>query len=129
MPIVRVEDPVNRPQGIRREVIETTYRCLKRAFGVSDEELQARYEHYREEDFRAPGDKPEYLQVSITVFKGRTLATKRKLYMELSNSLAELLAIAPSSVLILLDEHDAENWGMQGGVPASEIDFGYSVNV
>lgn len=129
MPIVRVEDPVNRPLSIRREVIETTYRCLKRAFGVSDEELQARYKHYREEDFRAPGDKPEYLQVNITVFKGRTLETKRKFYKELSNTLAELLAIAPSSVLILLDEHDAENWGMRGGIPASEIEFGYSVNV
>lgn len=129
MPIVRIEDPVNRPPAIRREVIETTYRCLKRVFGVSDEELQARYEHYREEDFRAPGDKPEYLQVDITVFKGRTLETKHKLYKELSNALAELLTIAPSSVLILLDEHNAENWGMRGGVPASEINFGYSVNV
>lgn len=129
MPIVRIEDPVNRPLGIRREAIETTYQCLKRTFGVSNEELQARYIHYSEEDFRAPGDKPEYLQVNITVFKGRTLETKRRLYKELSNALAELLAIAPSSVLILLDEHDAVNWGMQGGIPASEIDFGYSVNV
>lgn len=129
MPIVRIEDPINRSTASRREVIETTYRCLKRVFGVNDEELQARYEHYRKEDFRAPGDKPEYLQVNITVFKGRTLETKRKLYKELSNALAEMLAIAPSSVLILLDEHDAENWGMQGGIPASQIDFGYAVNV
>jgi 4-oxalocrotonate tautomerase family enzyme len=71
----------------------------------------------------------QYPGERITVFKGRTLEAKRKLYKELSNALAELLAIAPSSVLILLDEHDAENWGMRGGIPASEIDFGYSVNV
>lgn len=129
MPIVRIEDPVNRPTATRREVIETTYRCLKQTFGVSDEELQARYKHYHEEYFRTPGDKSEYLQVNITVFKGRTLETKRKLYKELSNALAELLTIAPSSVLILLDEHDAENWGTRGGIPASEIDFGYSINV
>ncbi|MGH8385069.1 MAG: tautomerase family protein [Pseudomonas sp.] len=129
MPIVRIEDPIDRPQRMRHEIIETVYRCIKKIFGVSDQELQARYIHYSETDFRAPGDQSEYLQVNITLFRGRTLKAKRNLYGELSTSLAELLSIAPSSVLIILDEHDAKNWGMRGGVPANEIDFGYSINI
>ena len=129
MPIVRIEDPVDRNTHMRNLIIETTYQCIINTFGVSRNELQARYEHAQYSDFRTPGDVTDYIQIGITLFKGRTLETKRKLYIAISTALSELMYISPSSVLIVLDEREAENWGMRGGIPASEIDFGYSINI
>ena len=114
---------------MRNLIIETTYQCIINTFGVSRNELQARYEHAQYSDFRTPGDVTDYIQIGITLFKGRTLETKRKLYIAISTALSELMYISPSSVLIVLDEREAENWGMRGGIPASEIDFGYSINI
>ncbi|MFC0708447.1 tautomerase family protein [Azorhizophilus paspali] len=102
---------------------------MKSIFRVNDEELQARYQTYDKENFHAPGGKLEYLQVEITIFKGRTFETKHKLYQALSGELAKLLNISPEAILIILNEHKAENWGMRGGIPASEIDFGYSITI
>jgi phenylpyruvate tautomerase PptA (4-oxalocrotonate tautomerase family) len=129
MPIVRVEDSTERASIDQAAIIEIIYAGLKKIMGVSDEELQSRYHCHSQATLRTPGDRATYLQITITLFRGRTLDTKRKLYAELVEQLSQSIGIEPSSVLILLDEHDAHNWGMRGGIPASEIDFGYSVMV
>ncbi len=129
MPIVRIEEAVARSAAQKCTVVETIYACLKEVFGVSDEELQARYQRFEAEDFRAPGDRAHYLHVHITVFEGRTLPTKRRLYRAISERLSTLLDIPEDAVLVLLDEHPAQNWGMRGGLAACDIDFGYAVNV
>lgn len=67
--------------------------------------------------------------ITITLFKGRTPGTKRALYADMVRRLSQDMAIDPRTVLILLDEHEAENWGMRGGVPACDIDFGYAVDI
>lgn len=129
MPIVKIEESVQRSADQKHALIETVYACLRDVFGVSDEELQARYTCFAPQDWRTPGDRPQYLQVQITVFEGRTLATKRRLYQEISQRLAALLDIPKDAVLVLLDEHPAQNWGMRGGVAACDIDFGYRIEV
>lgn len=129
MPIVRIEDPVHRTPETRQAIIETVYRSLRQVFKVSDEELQARYHTYASPDFRSPGDCEAFLQVEITVFKGRTLETKRRLYQAISQALSEQLHLPAQALLILLDEREGENWGMRGGIPACEIDFGYAIDI
>lgn len=129
MPIVRVEDPVHRDADTQQAIIETIYGCLKSVFKVSDEELQARYVCYDKDRFRSPGDRSEFIQIEITVFKGRKLETKRQLYQLISKRIAAQLDISEHAPLILLIEQEPENWGMRGGVPASEIDFGYAISI
>ncbi len=129
MPIVRVEDPVHRDTDTQQAIVETIYGCLKSVFKVSDEELQARYVCYGKDHFRSPGDRSEFIQIEITVFKGRKLETKRQLYQLISKKIAALLDISEHAPLILLVEQKPENWGMRGGVPASEIDFGYAISI
>ena len=43
---------------------------------------------------------------------------KRRLYQTICEALTEQLGLPAQSVLILLNEHDTENWGMRGGQPA-----------
>jgi phenylpyruvate tautomerase PptA (4-oxalocrotonate tautomerase family) len=54
---------------------------------------------------------------------------KRRLYQTTCGALTEQLGLPAQSVLILLNEHDAENWGMRGGQPACEIDFKYLIEI
>lgn len=75
-----------------------------------------------------PGKSDRYTLVTFDMFSGRSIEAKRKLYQAIVDNLAQL-EIPPSDVLINLREHPAENWGIQGGKPASEVDIGFKVDV
>lgn len=129
MPIVRIEETTERNAAEKQAIVETIFESLRQVLGVSDEELQSRYRYYNTEDFVAPGNIPDYFHIEIVMFKGRTLASKKKLYRHIVDSLSELLTIPPTSIVILLREHESDNWAMRGGIVASEIDFGYSISI
>ena len=76
MPIVRIEDAAARAEQ-RQAIIHCVYDALRAVFGVSDEELQARYQRYAPEDLLPPGGDPDYLHIEITVFAGRKPDTKK----------------------------------------------------
>jgi phenylpyruvate tautomerase PptA (4-oxalocrotonate tautomerase family) len=75
-----------------------------------------------------PGRGDRYTLVSIDLFSGRSLEAKRALYQALVRNLGNF-GIPPDHIKILLRESDAENWGIRGGVPASEVDLGFKVDV
>lgn len=129
MPIVRVEDCTIRSPSEKQVLVEIIYSSLRDVLGVSNDELQARYQHIALGDAYTPGGRATYLQITITLFKGRTYATKCALYADIITGLQRGLAVDPESVLILLDEHNPENWGMSGGIPACDLDFGYQIDV
>ena len=69
-----------------------------------------------------------YTLIEIDLFPGRSLEAKRALYQALVRNLGKL-GIPASDIKILLRESGAENWGIRGGVPASEVDLGFKVDV
>lgn len=129
MPIVRVEDFTERGTPEQTLLIESLYASLREAMGVSDQELQARYTHLHAGQARTPGDRPCYLQITITLFQGRSVETKRILYRDIVDRLQRQGLAEPDDVLILLDEQPPQNWGMQGGQLASDLDFGYRIDI
>ena len=77
---------------------------------------------------QAPGKDERYTLVDIDLFSGRSLEAKKALYQAIIRNL-ESFGIPGDQVKILLRESPAENWGIRGGVPASEVDLGFEVNV
>jgi phenylpyruvate tautomerase PptA (4-oxalocrotonate tautomerase family) len=75
-----------------------------------------------------PGRGDRYTLIDVDLFAGRSLEAKRALYQALVRNLGEL-GIPPDHVKVLLRESGAENWGIRGGVPASEVDLGFRVDV
>jgi phenylpyruvate tautomerase PptA (4-oxalocrotonate tautomerase family) len=69
-----------------------------------------------------------FTRVEVTLFSGRSMAAKRLLYSALVRNLSSL-GVPPGEVKTVLIEVPAENWGLQGGHPASEIDLGFEINV
>jgi phenylpyruvate tautomerase PptA (4-oxalocrotonate tautomerase family) len=75
-----------------------------------------------------PGKGDRFTLVEITMFAGRSLDAKRRLYRAVVTNLGRL-GIPPSDVLIVLHEVPLENWGIRGGTPASDVDLGFEVGV
>lgn len=75
-----------------------------------------------------PGHGERYTIVTIDMFTGRSLDAKRALYREIVANL-QPLGIPAEEVVVLLHETSRDNFGIRGGVPASEVDLGFNVNV
>ena len=76
-----------------------------------------------------PNESPgKYMLFEIQMFAGRTLVTKKKLYKELF-TLAKNLEVEDNNVNVILKDIDKQNWGIQGGQPASEVDLGFATNI
>jgi len=69
-----------------------------------------------------------FTRVEVTLFSGRSLEAKRRLYQALVRNLGAL-GVPAEEVKTVLIEVPAENWGLKGGQPASEIDLGFEVAV
>lgn len=75
-----------------------------------------------------PGHGERYTLVSIDMFEGRSLNAKRALYRAIINNL-EPLGIPASEIFVLLRETTRDNFGIRGGIPASEVDLGFEIKV
>ncbi len=69
-----------------------------------------------------------YTIVEITMFDGRSSATKKALYEGLCTSLAAV-GIPRSDIVVAIVESPTENWGVEGGKPASDVDLGFQVDI
>lgn len=74
------------------------------------------------------GRSEHYTRIEVVMFSGRSLEAKRALYKGLVTNLSGL-GVPATEIKIILLEVPAENWGLRGGYPASEIDLGFKVDV
>jgi phenylpyruvate tautomerase PptA (4-oxalocrotonate tautomerase family) len=75
-----------------------------------------------------PGRGEKFTLVEVTMFSGRSIGAKRALYRAIVRNL-EALGVPPLDVKVTLVETPPENWGLRGGMPASEIDLGFKIDV
>jgi phenylpyruvate tautomerase PptA (4-oxalocrotonate tautomerase family) len=72
---------------------------------------------------------PYELLIEISLFKGRTKETKKKLYQNIVTSLEKKNLATKESVFIILNEISQENWGIRGGIPADEITLNFKIDI
>jgi phenylpyruvate tautomerase PptA (4-oxalocrotonate tautomerase family) len=129
MPLAKIEVRKSRPTAEVAALIEAVYQAQREALKVPEGDRQIRYIEYKAEHFAVPPGKTEnYTLVKITLFPGRSLDAKRKLYQSIVRRFGEI-GIVPSDIFIVLNEPPLDNWGIRGGVPASEVDIGFKLNV
>jgi phenylpyruvate tautomerase PptA (4-oxalocrotonate tautomerase family) len=68
------------------------------------------------------------MHISIDAFSGRSLEAKRALDKAIVDNL-ESVGIPKDHVKIVLREIPRANWGLGGGLPGSEIDLGFVVEI
>lgn len=129
MPIVRIAGRKGRPPAAKRALLEAVHSALREALKIPEDDRTQILHEYAPEDFETPLTKTEkFVLVEITMFPGRSLEAKRHLYQAVVQNLG-LLGIAPEDLLIVLHEPAMENWCVRGGIPASEVDVGFKIDV
>ena len=129
MPITKIEVRRTRSAPEVQALIEAVYEAQREALEVPEDDRQIRYIEHKPEHFAVPPDRSDnYTFVEIILFPGRSLEAKRDLYRAIVRRFGQL-GIQAIDVFIVLQEPPLENWGLRGGVPASEVNFGFNLNV
>jgi len=129
MPVIRVEIREGWSPAERAGLLDAIHAAAVEALRIPDEDrTQILTEHPAEAFEIPPGKGDRFTLVEITMFAGRSLDAKRRLYRAVVTNLGRL-GIPPSDVLIVLHEVPLESWGIRGGTPASDVDLGFEVGV
>ncbi len=129
MPLVKIEVRKTwQPEQVQA-MIEAVYRAQREALKIPEHDRQIRYIEHTPEHFHIPPGKSEnYMLIEITLFAERSIEAKRALYQAIVRNLG-VLGIAPDDIFIVLHEVPLDNWGIRGGIPASEVDLGFRIDV
>jgi phenylpyruvate tautomerase PptA (4-oxalocrotonate tautomerase family) len=128
MPLAKIEVRRARSPEEVHALIDAVYQAQREALKVPEDDRQIRYVEHKPEHFAVPPGKSEnYTLVEIVLFPGRSVEAKRRLYEGIVRRFGAL-GITPSDIFIVLTEPPLHNWGLRG-VPASDIDLGFDLDV
>jgi phenylpyruvate tautomerase PptA (4-oxalocrotonate tautomerase family) len=129
MPLVKISLVKGRSIAEKEAIIEAVHSALRAAFKIPENDRNLRIFEFDPENFDVSEEKTEaFTLIEMDVFPGRSIEAKRKLYQLIVQNLA-FIGIQPTDVLITLMEIPLDNWGVRGGLPASEIDLGFKLDV
>ena len=110
-------------------VIDAVQSALREALKIPEWDRTLRLIEHLPSHFAVPTGRGEkFTLVEVTMFSGRSTAAKRTLYQAIVRNLGAL-DVPPLDIKIALIETPPENWGLRGGIPASEIDLGFKIDV
>jgi len=116
-------------RGSEARVIEAVQAALLSALKLPDDDRDIVLDLYEGRCRAVPAGRSErYTRIEVTMFSGRSMEAKRGLYKTLVENLSTV-GVPKTETKIILIEVPAENWGLRGGQPASEIDLGFKVDV
>jgi phenylpyruvate tautomerase PptA (4-oxalocrotonate tautomerase family) len=110
-------------------VIDAVQAALREALKIPEADRTLRLIEHPPSHFAVPPGRGEkYTLIEVTMFSGRSMAAKRALYQAIVRNLTAL-GVPALDIKIALIETPPENWGIRGGMPASEIDLGFKIDV
>jgi phenylpyruvate tautomerase PptA (4-oxalocrotonate tautomerase family) len=110
-------------------VIDAVQSALREALNIPEGDRTLRLIEHPASHFAVPPGRGErFTLVEVTMFSGRSMGAKRALYQAIVRNLAAL-DVPPLDIKITLIETPPDNWGLRGGMPASEIDLGFKIEV
>jgi phenylpyruvate tautomerase PptA (4-oxalocrotonate tautomerase family) len=131
MALARIEILEGLSAADKQAMVEAVRAALSEALRTPREDPSVRLAEYPREQFALPypdRHSERFTLVEVTMFAGRSLQTKRRLYDAIVGGLSTL-GVPPGDVLIVLHESAMENWAVTGGVPASEVEVGFEVDI
>jgi phenylpyruvate tautomerase PptA (4-oxalocrotonate tautomerase family) len=127
MPLANIEVLEGRGPAEKRALLETVRDAIVLGLGVPESDTTVRIQETAHEDaIVQPGASRHFTVVRLTMFEGRSLETKRRLYRAIADGL-ERFGVPPDELQIVLHEPPLESWGIRGGVPASEVELGFDL--
>lgn len=129
MPLVKVEIIKGKSSDYKKMLLDGIHKALVDSIKIPDHDRRQRLYELEGINFEKTGRSDDYTIIEITMFKGRSNEAKKQLYAEIVKNLTNSLNINGNDITIVINEPPLENWGIRGGLPASEVDLGFSLNV
>lgn len=130
MPLVNIEIRKGKSKEYKKAILEGVHRALVDSIGILEHDRFQRIYELDEDNFEAPADRTDAVTIiQITLFPGRSFRAKKKLYRAIVHNLGHDPGISGYDIMIVLLEPPMENWGIRGGKSASDVDFGFKIDV
>ena len=128
MPSTRIETRVGWLDGRQKQLIDAVQAALVEGIRIPEDDVSIRLMEYPETSFACPpGRGSHYTIIEISMFSGRSIDAKRRLYAALAAHLAPL-GIEPADLFVIVHDEPRENWSARG-VALSDVDLGFEVEV
>lgn len=129
MPIARIEVRKKWSRTEKDRMIAALHESMVECLKIPEHDKLIRFFVHEPEDFVVPpGCSENYVLVEISLFSGRSLDAKRALYESVVSKFTEI-GISKKDIFIVLHDVPRDNWGIRGGIPASEVDLGFKIEV
>ncbi len=129
MPLVKVSIRKGRSDSEKKELLNIVHSALVEAFKIPNRDRVQRIYEFDNKDFEIPDDRTnKFTIIEITILPGRSFEAKKHLYRLIFSGL-KTLGYQDNDAAVVLSEPELDNWGVRGGIPASEIDLGFNLKV
>lgn len=130
MPTVKVEMRKGKSAEYKRALLDGIHRALVENFKTPEGSRTQRLYELDDENFEIASDKTsDFILIELTVIMGRSYEVKKNLYKSIADNLEQALGINRMDMLIILNELPLENWGVRGGIPATEANLSVKLNM
>lgn len=128
MPSTRIETRAGWIGDRHEAIIAAVQDALVEGIRIPEHDRDIRITEYPPHAFAPPpGRGPHYTIIEISMFSGRSVDAKRRLYAALARGLAAF-GIGPADLKVLIHDVPRENWGLRG-LSAIDIELGFKVEV
>ena len=114
---------------VQRALSDAIHSCVVEALQFPQDKRAHRFFPLEPEDFYYPASATaRYTIIEISMFEGRTTATKKQLIRLLFERICQQADRLPNEVEVTISETPRHNWGFRG-VPGDEVGLPYKVEV
>jgi phenylpyruvate tautomerase PptA (4-oxalocrotonate tautomerase family) len=114
---------------LRDRLSDAIHACVVEALEYPPDKRAHRFFLLDREDLRAPAGRTErYTIIEVSLFEGRSVEAKKRLFRLLFERLERECGITPLDVEVTLTETPRHNWGIRG-LPGDELALDYRVGV
>ena len=130
MALVRVEILKGKNSEYKKAILDGIHSALMEALKIPEYDITQRLYELEKSNFEIHRLRSEnYTIIEITMFKGRSLEAKRKLYSEIVKNLNTSPGIDGMDIVIVVHEPKLENWGIRGGKLPNEAGLEFKIDV
>ena len=113
----------------REQLSQVIHTCVMDALGLPIDKRAHRFFPLEKENFLMPGGRSAaYTILEITMIKGRSAETRKRLIRLLFDQIKTQVGIDPVDLEICILESEACNWGFRG-MHGDEVVLNYEINI
>lgn len=121
MPVTLIELSQSINLEDKQQMVTFVHTTMVEVLKIPESDRLVRVIEYDSDNFYPPiNASDKYALITISMFPGRSLESKKLLYQKLCQGL-ETFGFFPTDTRIIINEIPAENWGLRGGISGNEL--------